>query len=537
MKKNKIKTHYVVYEDVYEERRGLSFGMKLLIYALVLGVLIAGGVMLLRRALSRYEAAQPDRVVESYIATNARSAFYHAILRIYPDDENTYEPVYDIASALADRYAGKFTCTRLVRESTVEAPVYLLQSGDENLLKVTLEQTGETVFLGAPVYRVATTELVLSEQLSLTDYGIVFPAEGHAFINGRHVTVEAADTESFTIFGGDGSLISCLPASFFSRPEVRVLVKGKEIFPEEGEHFIFDPENVLRTLYIEAPAEATVRIDGVKVSSLFVTGEKESEPDAFGRTVPMLEYTVPTVSGRGAVTVSQDGVALMTETVNEYTSALPLSKAVTVRIPPTAVLYADGEAVPPAGFVTTMKEALLSETAGLAGAPKSHTYVFARLYSMPTFTATDGGEALVPVRDGDASAFVPVRDEALQTQYTSAATAFMNAYLHYTTQGFRNTRENLDALQVLVDGTAPLHAALERSLIGYQFASPQTVTVREMRAENFRPLGGDLFCCELAYKLEVANFVGKTDDENTLRVTFRLVNGAPLAVALTQVGK
>ena len=92
MKKNKIKTHYVVYEDVYEERRGLSFGMKLLIYALVLGVLIAGGVMLLRRALSRYEAAQPDRVVESYIATNARSAFYHAILRIYPDDENTYEP-------------------------------------------------------------------------------------------------------------------------------------------------------------------------------------------------------------------------------------------------------------------------------------------------------------------------------------------------------------------------------------------------------------------------------------------------------------
>lgn len=537
MKKNKIKTHYVVYEEVYAEGRGLSFGKKLLIYMLVLGVLIAGGVMLLRRALRTYELAQPDRVIASYISQSGKTAFYHALLNVYPDAENTYEPIYDIAEELANRYKQNITYTRLVRESTYENPVYLLQSEGENLLKVTLAQTGETVFLGAPVYRVASSELVLSERLAFADYGIVFPAGATVFINERPLTVEAADTESFTLFGDDGSFVACLPASFVTRPEVRAFVGNKEIFPEEGAHFIFDPEDKLRTLVIEAPAGATVRIDGVAVSSVFVTEETESAPDAFGNTVPMRTYTVPTVCGRGAVTVAEDGRALKTETVNEYTSALPHAEEVTIRIPPTAVLYADGVAVQPSGFVTTMKEALLSETAGMRGAPPSHTYTFATLYTVPVFTATDGGVPLVPVRDGDAIAFLPAADDALAEKHAAAVTAFMQSYLYYTTQGYRNTRENLDALQVLVDGTSPLYAALERSYIGYQFASPQSVTVREMRAENFRPLGDGLFTCDVVYKLDLANFVGKTDDENTLRITFRVQNGSPRAVALTQVGK
>ena len=41
----------------------------------------------------------------------------------------------------------------------------------------------------------------------------------------------------------------------------------------------------------------------------------------------------------------------------------------------------------------------------------------------------------------------------------------------------------------------------------------------------------------LGYKLELANFVGKTGDANTLRVTFRVTDGSPYAVAVTQIGK
>lgn len=536
-KKNESKSHYAVHEGAYEKPHAFPFGKKLLVYVFVLALLIAVCVMQLRKNLREYEAAQPDSVISSYVTSSAQTAFYHALMNIYPDAENTYEPVYDIAQDLADRYDGKITYTRLVRESTYETPVYLLQCDGENLLKVTLEQTGETVFLGAPVYRVASTELVLSETLAFTDYGIVFPAAASVFVNGHPLTVHAEDAEAFPLFGDGDGFVSCLPASFFSRPTVRAYINGEEIFPEEGKHFVFDPDNTLRTLCITAPAEATVRIDGEKVPSLFVTGEYMSEPDAFGNTVPMLEYTVPTVRGRGAVTVAQDGVALQVETVNDVSSASPLSASATVRIPTTAVLYADGEAVAPADHVTDMHETLLSETAGVRGTPASHTYTFARMYRRPTFTATDGGAELVSVRDGDATVFLPAADASLADKYAAAATAFMQSYLHYTTQGYRNTRENLDALQTLVDGTSPLHVALERSIIGYQFASPQTVTVREMRAENFRPLSASLFCCEIVYKLDLANFVGKTDDENTLRVTFRVVDGVPLAVAITQIGK
>lgn len=529
---------YLVYEEEYEELYPrVSFAKKLLIYALVLLLLIAASVLCLWNGLRQYEAAQPDRVIESYITAEGQTAFYHALMQIYPDAENIYEPVYDIAGELFSRYIGKISYTRLVRESTYENPVYLLQSNGENLLKVTLEQKTEPVFAGLPGYGVRSAELVLSEALSFTDYGIVFPAEAEVYINGKQLNVDAAtQSKVFRIFG-ESNLVACLPGSFFSRPTVRAFVDGEEIFAKDGKHFIFDPQNELRTLHITAPEGATVRIDGVAVSDLFVTGKSVSEADALGVTLPMTEYTVPTVCGRGAVTVAQDGIALQTETVNEYVAAWPHAKSATIRIPPTAVLYADGTPLA-TSFVTDMHAALLSELAGMRNAPESHTYVLDRLYTLPTFTATDGGQALVAVSDGGATVFVPASDEALQKAHSDTALAYMQAYLHYTTQGYVNTRANLDALQQLVDAKSPLHANLERSLIGYQFASPQKVTVDEITAENFRPLGADLFSCDIAYKLGLANFVGRIADENTLRITFaKQADGAFLAVAMTQIGK
>ena len=533
---------FVVYEEVVEEYHGFSFGKKLLVYALCLALLLAGGILLLRRGLLAYEYAQPEHVVSSYILHNGRRAFYHALMNVYPDAENTYEPVYDIALDLANRYKKDLSYVRLVRESTYENPVYLVQSGGQNLLKLTLEQTGETVFLGAPVYRVSHCALVMHEQLTFTDYGIVFPAEATVFINERPLTVSAADTEAFPVFGGDGSFVACLPASFVSRPEVHVYLGKTELSPKEGEHFVFDPEGKLYTMQITAPKAATVRIDGTHVPSIFVTGEFESAPDALGRTVPMLAYTVPTVQGAGEVTAVQDGALLKTEAARAadgtvLVSVLPRAASATIRIPPTAVLYANGEAVTPAGNVTGMKESLLTELAGMQGAPKAHTYTFPVLYTVPVFTAADGGVDLTPVTDSDGIAFLPAPDGALQQAYTEAALDFMRAYLRYTTQGYSNTRENLDALQTLVDASSPLATALERSLIGYQFASPQKMTVRTLTADAFRPLTDTLFSCEIAYELELANFVGKTGDANTLRVTFRVTDGSPYAVAVTQIGK
>lgn len=526
--------------DEFEEfvRPPLSFSQKLIIYiaAWVVVTLAACGVMW--NVMQQYEAAQPWYAVEDYITTSGQSAFFSALNKAHPNAENHYESLYEIAGVLSSKYTGKISYKKMIREYTYENPVYLLYSGEENLMKITLEQSEKTGFLGLLGYRVASVELVATDILSFSSYGLVVPENATVYINGKTLHAnDVAESEAVHVFGAEGYRTYLLE-NFFTRPTVKVKLNGKDLSPVADGHFIYDyPTPKLRTLRIIAPKNATIRIDGERVSDFFITGTDTSDPDCFGATTAMTCYTVPTVAGKGVVTVTQDGKGLQTETVNEYVSAEPLTESVTVRIPPTAVLYANGTAVE-TKYVTDMHAPLLSDFAEVRGYPEAHTYVIDGLHALPVFTATDGGAELIATDDDGVTVFVNAASEALGEAYRAQAVAFMNAYLYYTTQGYSNTRRNLNAVKDLVANPSPLYTNLERSYVGYSWIAPQAMTVETMTVDNFVPYGENAFTCDLYYKIAFSNWVGEATDESTMRIAFaKQANGAFLPVNMVLLGK
>lgn len=517
------------------KKRRLAFRKKILIYCGVWLVLIGAACAVMWNIMEQYEAAQPWYAVEEYLQTSAQSAFYTALLSAYPDAQNPYEPIDDIADDLSAKYGSDLTYTKLIREYTYETPVYLLQSGDTKLLKLTLEQGEETGFLGLRGYRVQSAELVASELFDLRSYGLVFPTGAEVLVNGKALTEDTIAAESaFTAFG-NGDYTACMLENFFERPTVKVVCEGTELTESGSGDFLFDdPENKLRTLTITAPADAIVRINGKRVSEYFRTETTATEPDPFGTTIELCTYTVPTVSGEGNVTVTLNGVSLQAEQRENAWTAQPTMQSCTVVLPQHAVLYANGNAVD-ASFITAEDTVWTSAFEGVRNYPRAVTYTLS-YYAQPELTATLNDAPLVETQDGESTVFVAAADETLKETYSAQAINFMNAYLYYTTQGYSNTRANLDAVKAHVANPSPLYTNLERSYIGYYYISPQKMTVEYMTVDNFIPYGEDAFTCELSYKITLKNWVGETTEENTMRIAFAKSGGkfAPVNMLLAE---
>ncbi|MBQ9133230.1 MAG: hypothetical protein IJX64_01720 [Clostridia bacterium] len=518
------------------EKPRMAFGKKILIYCAAWLVLIGAACSVMWNIMEQYEAAQPWYTVEEYLHTSTQSAFYSALLSAYPDTQNIYEPVYEIAGDLSAKYGGSLTYTKLIREYTYEAPVYLLQSGDTKLLKLTLTGGEETGFLGLRGYRVKAVELVASDLFDLRSYGLVFPTGAEVRVNGKALSEDTIAAESsFTAFGS-GKFTACMLENFFERPTVKVVYDGVELTASDSDDFIFDyPENELRTVTITVPANAIVRIDSKRVSDRFLTENSATDPDRFGAVIELCTYTVPTVSGDGIVTVTLDGVRLQSVESDNAWTALPDTVSCTVIAPKDAVLYANGNAVD-ASLITDEDTVWVSAFEGVRNYPAAVTYTLTDLYTLPELTATLGDAALTLTEDGENTVFVCEADETLKETYTKQAIDFMNAYLYYTTQGYSNTRANLNAVKAHVANPSPLYTNLERSYIGYYYIAPQKMTVESMTVDNFIPYGKSAFTCDLSYKITLKNWVGETTEENTMRIAFAKSgrNFAPVNMLLVE---
>ena len=522
-------------QDAPEKKR-LAFWKKILIYCGVWLILTVAACAVMWNVMEQYEAAQPWYTVEEYLQTSAQSAFYTALRSAYPDtEENPYEPIKEIADGLFAQYGDGLTYTKLIREYTYETPVYLLQSGDTKLLKLTLAAGEETGFLGLRGYRVEAVELVASEFLDLCSYGLLFPTDAEVYINGKPLEQDTAASESAFMLFGDGNFTVCMLENFFERPDVKVTYEGTELAESGVDDFIFDyTESQLRTLTITAPADAVVRIDSKRVPDYFRTETTLSEPDPFGTTVELCTYVVPTVSGEGAVTVLQESTSLTVTESENTLYAQPTIESCTVILPKDATLYANGNAVD-ASCITAEDTVWASAFEGVRNYPSAVTYTL-HYYTLPELTATLGDTPLVAAKDNESTVFITAADETLKETYQKQAIDFMNAYLYYTTQGYSNTRANLDAVKAHVANPSPLYTNLERSYIGYYYISPQKMTVEYMAVDNFIPYGEDAFTCELSYKITLKNWVGETTEENTMRIAFAKSGGkfAPVNMLLAE---
>lgn len=504
------------------EKKKMPFAAKLGIYVAVWLVVIAIACGVMWNVMQQYEAAQPWYAVEEYCKTSTQSAFYTALLEAYPDVENPYESIDEIAGDLSAKYGATITYSKLIREYTYESPVYLLQSGDTKLLKLTLESGEKTGFLGLVGYRVRSAELVDGELLALSSYGLAFPKGAEVYVNGKPLTEETlAVTGAFQTFGSDDFSV-CMLENFAQRPTVKVTYNGEELTAVDTQNgdFVFDyPESKLHTLTVQAPVGAVLKLGDTRVSEHFVTGSATAVPDRFGAAAAMQIYTIPTVCGEHTVSASVGGEVLTVGDAGGIFVAMPQKETCSVVLPSGAQLYANGSAVD-LSAIPAEETAWLSDYALLKNYPAATVYHFTDLYELPAFTASLDGAALTELCDGENITFVAAASEELKEKYTDQTVKFMNAYLYYTTQGYSNTRENLNAVKAHVAYGSPLYKNLESSYIGYYYIAPQRMTTEYMQVDNFVPFGSDAFTCELSYKIILKNWVGETTDENTMRIAF-----------------
>lgn len=520
-------------EEFFDEfyRPRLSFGQKLIIYITVWVALIFAACGVMWSIMQQYEEAQPWYAVEDYLTTSGQSAFFLALNKAYGGSANKYESLYEVASDLSAKYTGRVTYKKLVREYTYENPVYLLCSGDENLLKLTLQRGEKTGFMGLLGYEVRTVELVNTDILSFSDYALVYPKGASVKVNGKEFSPEA--TDRYTVFGSDEYTV-CMLENLLDRPTVKVTFDGTVLVAEEGENFIFDyPEKKLRTVSITAPNGAYVFLNGRRVPDGFVSDTFESAPDRFGNTVSLTAYNIPTVVGECTVSSSQEGNQLLATVDGDVYTFASSTLECTVIAPSEATLYANGEALEKSEKTAVWR----TDFEDVANAPYASEYVYTDIYAVPEFTAKIGETELVKAEDEERTVFLSPASEELKEKYTEKTLDFMNAYLYYTTQGYSNTRANLNAVKAHVAAPSPLYTNLERSYIGYYYIAPQQMTVDYMEVDNFVPYGDDAFTCELSYKLTLKNWVGEAVDENTMRIAFARRGNTFLPVNMLLAGK
>lgn len=521
--------------EMYRPR--VPFFYKILLYVFIWAIIIFACCAIMWNVMIQYESAQPWHTVEEYITSSGQSAFFTAISKAYGENISEYDSLYETAIHVSGRFLGRLSYKKLIREYTYENPVYLIYSGEKNLMKLTLQRGSPTGFMGFIGYTVYNVELIASDLLELQNYAVIYPKGAKVYVNGNVYLPE--ETDLYAVFGSDEYEV-CVLSRMLERPSVRATYlderyekNGESEYPLlEGNHFVFDyvtPK--FRTITITIPQGATAFIDGKEVPSGFIS-EEISSADRFGNAYPLVVYTVPTVVGEGEVTAVIGDKQLSTVSSNDGNFVFEtLTTSCTVHVPEGATLYANGVHINNAESTETA--VWRSDFEGVANAPRANEYTFYGINAIPEFTAKIDETELEMIVDGEKTVFLMPSSNELKDTYTQNVVDFMNAYLYYTTQGYANTRRNLDAVKALVAAPSPLYTNLERSYIGYYYIAPQEMTVEYMEVDNFIPYGEDSFTCELSYKIAFKNWVGEAVDENTMRIAFAKRGNTFLPVNMT----
>lgn len=537
-------------ELVLMEAPRMPFWKKLLIYISIWLVVIFIACCIMWSIMEQYEAAQPERAMDAYVELSKQEIFFNSMIYTMPDFKNKYEPLYDAAGRLADTFTGSISYSKSLKDSTRENPVYIIKHESEDIFKVTLEYDDSTGFMGFMNYRVKSTELLKTELLELDRYYLVFPTSSIVTVNSIQLDKKiTGNYEEVDIFGSD-HYRAILLGDFLLEPKIKTNVYGYSngmiaylYSPEvkiEGEYRIYQlEEDNFKTLTIDAPERAQVTIGGKNVSEHFITDAYTvAMPE--GDSVRMVEYTIPTVMGNTFVSAYLDGVPLTVTNNGDFYTVMPNEDAITspdnnpsegdippqteandyrVLLPKDATLYLNGTAVG-ADRITASDVMWYSAFEELANYPTATEYTLTDIGGGFEITASINGVPLVKQNDGEAVVFVYPPSEELKESYSVSALDFVSRYLHYISQGYRNTEANLNNVLSVVIKNSHAYKTLNKTYDGIRFNSPQTMEIKTLTADNFVPFGNDTFVCEVSYSATFTDNVNNEKRENSIFVVF-----------------
>ena len=461
-----------------EKRYGkrMSFGVKLLIFALVLLLIGAAVCFLLYRYSAVYEISRPEITMDSLMNEKSKQDWIDSARLSLNLDVSEFEDQYDIFDGYFANISedASIAYRKEITQSTDDCAVFVVTYGGANLCRVTLaaDESAKLSF-GRHLWKVDSIKAAdILKSLVHASVSIEAPADAKLFINGKPLS---------------GKYITDDCIAFPDMTEIE-------------SHFVNVPHGVryfVDALYGE-----------IKVTDSFgreiLPSADSTETDVRFEIIPEKENSVY-ISAPEDVQVILNGYELKAE--NALKSDLGLLKNVTD--------YTDGAEY------------------------KTVAYSFDDLYSVPEVKAFDAsGKELTPVcREGGRYAFFHSNDEALEAEVIDAAKGFFNAYIEYCANAYEITRYTRAINKVLRHST--LYKYIAESNEGMIFASKTSTSYNELEFGNFSRVGDRCFVCTVSYSADLTAKTWYEEYsyelENAYEISFVYDNYVWLATDMTVV--
>lgn len=502
------------------------FFKGLAIYFLIMigVVLIGSGIWW--EYVEAYENSQPERSAEqivagfdSYLCELIKQTCKENSLSKYESFDSVYNEM------LKPSFYDEFSFKKYSKEFTTQNPVYIVYCGEKAVAKLTLEK-GRVEAFGLQRWNIKSTELLADvselEPMSVT---VKIPEGAVLYINGTKAEGEepvgkekyedvseyekdSADIPQLLVYKFDG---------FYRNPDIKAFDKNEDMLvtvKEDGDYVCLIPGGSKHTISITAPSSAIVSVGGVQLKSEQITDSEIK----YDKALPYDKAYLVKYEVGGLITYPEVVVALengerlsaKSEKDGEYVYGYSESMLhdVTVAIPDGCRILVGGNEADEGVLSSVGKDDFYPDMqrlgAYIADMVKPKLYTISGLYGEPELTVFDSdGNEYLPVSGTESDKadiyFLPPVDSALSDEHSALVEKFVDAYIRYTSGGYKVVDQTFDAAAEYLLSDSPAYEKLLSTKFSFGQNKEFFIKSREIKSYDYRKLGANCFSCKVDF--------------------------------------
>lgn len=298
------------------QKSSRHFGRNLGIYAAVLAAVAIIFLIFFWLYIREYQISRPQQVVEDFIKQKG-DEYFRQLPAEYTDEILTeFETKEDAADGLAGLSSAEVQYYRFGENE------YRISVGQKPILRVLLETGKKTRLFGFSIYGISDVSVCADEYRAQGNSVDIFvPNDAKAFLNGielqdRYILksrVEYADIGAFERKKAEKYLRCYRISGLFSEPEIKVVGEdGQVLEGQKSENrYVFSDLNLsARTLWIAAPKEAVISINGISVTEQYRSSDSVTSA-LYGEREDFVLWEIPGIYFSPAVEATDSSGAPM----------------------------------------------------------------------------------------------------------------------------------------------------------------------------------------------------------------------------------
>ncbi|MBR6708952.1 MAG: hypothetical protein IKL84_04670 [Clostridia bacterium] len=439
--------------------------------------------------MRNYEQSQPTSGAEAFLDSLTSETLDSLIVSSVSDSD----PLYDDRDAVLHELRGKVVHEALTYRKdytayTAEQPVFIISCGELPVYRITLT-AGESIRYGFRAWKIAKTETLLSaHDLAEKTSQVCVPSGAILSVNGIEVSVPPSGTAPYryvTKWEVPGTLLSdCYEIDHIYDAEFTCSLDGTacEMKTEQDALYFLYPDDAFTDYVIQAPDTAVVTVNGITLDKSTLVERDipyDTTPiEATLRNLPTaVAYEIKGLAAKPQITVKlADRVLSVSQEDNTFYAAYPeeLRFSCTVRVPAGSRVSLHGVPCTADMIQSTEyeREELFSYSAQV---PAYEIYAMDGLLLAPENIEIIYRGAALPfseTAEGNAYTFDASYPKIESPDTEKLALDFVKDYFIYTSNGYRNLKQNLANVLKYIPYGCNLYVKIVQSENGFSWTAP-----------------------------------------------------------------